>query len=348
MRIGLVVLAVAHSEQAGAGWNICPSNADQESPLGLGLMGCYEQDAEWVDGDSDVECHLKNKDCLIVECTNNKRIHASFRSDLFQTNDHNSGSFIEQLQAGVAFLSHSNKGTPVHGTQVPLNGKCGYTIAGNYIKIDWDYNECEQYISIVDHGDKIGYVARMWANDQDRFTHDKIEMYVDTSVEAECTFDTRIEIDADGFWMNQENVEALNESFGSLADEFTCEFYSDKDYLNKITASSIVNMGERIYGKVTSTEFSGLSFDLVDVIVMNANECDDFDNCDEDNLFKVVDDGQGDADLDAKSPDGFSHEMGEDIEFNYLSFGFADNTGKNQNQVKIRCVVDVVLDKDAQ
>ena len=111
-------------------------------------MGCYEQDAEWVDGDSDVECHLKNKDCLIVECTNNKRIHASFRSDLFQTNDHNSGSFIEQLQAGVAFLSHSNKGTPVHGTQVPLNGKCGYTIAGNYIKIDWDYNECEQYISV--------------------------------------------------------------------------------------------------------------------------------------------------------------------------------------------------------
>ena len=40
--------------------------------------------------------------------------------------------------------------------------------------------------------------------------------------------------------------------------------------------------------------------------------------------------------------------MGEDIEFNYLSFGFADNTGKNQNQVKIRCVVDVVLDNDAQ
>ena len=34
---------------------------------------------------------------------------------------------------------------------------------------------------------------------------------------------------------------------------------------------------------------------------MNANECDDFDNCDEDNLFKVVDDGQGDADLDAKA-----------------------------------------------
>ena len=84
----------------------------------------------------------------------------------------------------------------------------------------------------------------MWANDQDRFTHDKIEMYVDTSVEAECTFDTRIEIDADGFWMNQENVEALNEGFGSLKDEFTCEFYSDENYSNKITASSIVNMGK--------------------------------------------------------------------------------------------------------
>lgn len=364
MRIGLTVLAVAKSQlQVGEGWNICPSNVDQESPeSGVGDKGCYTQNTQWINGDSDIECEMVNKNCIKVDCSDNTRIQASFRADLFQHNDVHDGDFTEQLKNGDAVLRHRTDGGPGHNDVIPNESSgdpCGYTIDGFMIKIDWDYEECEEYIMLVDHPDqgKITYEVRIKANDKDRFddSQETIEMFVDTTVEAECVFDTRINLDAAGFWMNQENVEALGDAQGSFKDEFECRFYRDEDYTDQIDSTDIINMGERIYGMVHSAiPLPGLSYDLVDVIVMNANGCTDFETCgvaggqdNDDNLFWVKDNAGPSPSIDAQSADNWSHEFGEDLHFNYLSFGFQSNTGHNQNNVKIRCVVDVVLDEDA-
>lgn len=373
MRIGLTVLALAKAQtqqpstvastgpQVGEGWNICPSNIDQESPESgvVGGKGCYHQNVQWIDGNSDVECKMVNKACIKVDCSDNTRIQASFRADLFQHNDVHDGDFIQQLQDGHAELRHRTDGSGSgHNAKLPneddTGDSCGYTIDGSMIKIDWDYEECEEFIMLVDHPSegKITYEVRIKANDKDRFNDGEgvIEMFVDTTVEAECVFDTRVEVDAAGFWMNQENVEALGDAQGSFKDEFECRFYRDEDYKDQIKSTDIINMGERIYGMVHSAiPLPGLSYDLVEVIVMDANGCNDFDTCaNDDNLYWVKDEDGPSSEIDAQSGDNWSAEFGEDVLFDYLSFGFTGSRGINQNNVKIRCVIDVLLDKDAQ
>lgn len=97
-----------------------------------------------------------------------------------------------------------------------------------------------------DHDDfgKITYEVKIKANDKDRFRDKTIEMFVDTTVSAECVFDTRVEIDAAGFWMNQENVDALGHAQGSFSNEFECRFYRDEDYKDQIDSTDIINMGK--------------------------------------------------------------------------------------------------------
>ena len=55
---------------------------------------------------------------------------------------------------------------------------------------------------------------------------------------------------------------------GDLAGEFQCLFYADPERsASPITSSNIVNMGDSIYGHVTSTPLAGLSYTLTDVVV---------------------------------------------------------------------------------
>ena len=153
MRIGFVVLAVAKSQvfNLGEGWNICPSNSEIPSPeSGINDNGCYKQTAQWVDGKSKVECNMTNKNCIKVDCSDSTRIKAWFRADLFHHNDVYDGDFIEQLQAGEALLRHrTNAGDDGHNEEIPFEDadeSCGYTINNGMIHIDWDYDECEDYI----------------------------------------------------------------------------------------------------------------------------------------------------------------------------------------------------------
>merc|ERR1719461_1317640 len=120
---------------------------------------------------------------------------------------------------------------------------------------------------------------------------------------------------------------------GKLGDTFAYKFYSDAALNNQILNNNIVNMGEMIYGQVTSDSLTGLSYELVGVTVTNAN-----------NLamsYPVIDDGVPSPDVHASS-DG-SAQTGQSVNFSYLSFGFESETGTNQNEINIECAVDLFV-----
>ena len=66
-------------------------------------------------------------------------------------------------------------------------------------------------------------------------------------------------IDAEGFIVNQEDVNAVADAMGKFDDTFDCKFYEDENRQNQILSNNIVNMGEMIYGQVESVELAGLS-----------------------------------------------------------------------------------------
>merc|ERR1712113_113290 len=291
-------------------WDICPSSK------------CYTQSEGWTPG-KDVSCAMTNPDCLNVSCSSNS-IKATFDAELFHTNLENSDSFMEQLESGHREMWYN-------GNKLELNAPCGFTVSAGGVHIDWAYDMCnitpttnddEQIVysvSLSSPGNAPGYQA--------------IEFYVDTGVQASCAYDSKVVVNADGFWVNQEDVAAAGEATGKLGDTFACKFYEDEALSNQILSHNIVNMGEMIYGQVTSEKLTGLSYELVGVTVTNAN-----------NLamsFPVINDGVPNSAVKATSEG--SALTGQSLAFSYLSFGFESETGTNQNDLNIECAVDLFI-----
>merc|ERR1712154_584566 len=163
-------------------------------------------------------------------------IDATFSADLFHTNLENGDSFMDQLSAGHRSIS-------CNGMELSEGGQCGYTVNADGVNVNWNYAAC-------------GVSPSMNANET-------IEFYVDTSVSATCEYDPFVKVDADGFWVNQEDVDAAGDASGSLKGCFDCNFYADADRNNLIGADNIVNMGENIYGEVNAKcEGNGLLYKL--------------------------------------------------------------------------------------
>merc|ERR1712003_149006 len=291
-------------------WDICPSKK------------CYTQDKGWLKG-VDVTCSMTNPDCLDVTCSSDS-IQASFDADLFHTNLENTASFMEQLESGHRELWYN-------GNKLEVNAPCGFTLTSTGFEINWSYKRCNITPS-MNADEEIVYSVSL-SSPGNAPGYDDIEFYVDTDVEASCAYDSKVVVNAEGFWVNQEDVEAAGDAKGKLGGTFDCKFFDDEARNNQILGENIVNMGEMIYGQVTSTALNGLSYELVGVTVTNAN-----------NLamsFPVIDGGVPNSDVRASS-DG-SAETGQSVNFSYLSFGFESETGTNQNEINIECAVDLFV-----
>merc|ERR1712113_176436 len=291
-------------------WDICPSSK------------CYTQSEGWTPG-KDVSCAMTNPDCLNVSCSSNS-IKATFDAELFHTNLENSDSFMEQLESGHREMWYN-------GNKLELNAPCGFTVSAGGVHIDWSYDICNITPTMNDD-EQIVYSVSL-SSPGNAPGYPTIEFYVDTAVEAACTYNSKVVVNADGFWVNQEDVDAAGNAMGKLDETFQCKFYDDEARSNQILSNNIVNMGEMIYGQVTSDPLTGLSYELVGVTVTNAN-----------NLamsYPVIDDGVPSPDVHASS-DG-SAETGQSVNFSYLSFGFESETGTNQNELNIECAVDIFI-----
>merc|ERR1712157_46541 len=250
-------------------------------------------------------------------------IKASFRADLFHTNLENTETFMEQLKDGHRTIEYN-------GVALNKGGECGYTTTAQYVKIDGDYARCG--VSPSMNGDQIVYSVSL-SSPGNAPGYPTIEFYVDTDVGASCAYDSAVVVNADGFWVNQEDVEAAADAMGKFDDTFDCKFFSDSAMSNQILSNNIVNMGEMIYGRVDSVALAGLEYELVGVTVTNANDAG--------MSYDVINGGVPSADVKASS-DG-SALTGQSVAFSYLSFGFESSTGTNQNEINIQCAVDLFI-----
>merc|ERR1711937_650176 len=290
--------------------DICPSRK------------CYTQNQGWMPG-KDITCDMTNPDCLNVSCSSNS-IKPTFDTELFHTNLENEDSFMEQLESGHREMWYN-------GNKLELNAPCGFTVSADGVHIDWAYDLCNISPTMDDNEDIVYSVSLSSPGNAPGYP--TIEFYVDTAVEASCAYNSKVVVNADGFWVNQEDVDAAGSAMGKLDETFHCKFYDDEARSNQILSNNIVNMGEMIYGQVTSGSLTGLSYELVGVTVTNAN-----------NLamsYPVINGGVPSADVHASS-DG-SAETGQSVNFSYLSFGFETDTGSNQNEINIECAVDLFV-----
>jgi len=297
-------------------WDICPSNHPLEG-------GCYTQDKEWAVGE-EVSCEMTNDECMSVSCSAGG-IKASFRADLFHTNLENGETFMQQLVNGHRSIEYN-------GAELSQGGQCGYTVDANGVNIDWDYAACGGLTPTMEDG-KIVYSVKL-SSPGNKPGYADIEFYVDTDVEASCAYNPNVLVNAEGFWVNQEDVEAFGDDSGDFIELFDCKFYADAAYENQILDHNIVNMGETIYGRVESDpELPGLSYELVGVTVFNGN--------DNSQSFDVISNAMPNSAVSAISA-GIA-PTGYNLNFSYLSFGFEDTTGTNQNELDIQCAIRVFI-----
>jgi len=246
--------------------------------------------------------------------------------------------FVTQLQTGDREIQFGNRVLQEDDT-------CGYSIDGDFVVINWDYKTCDieptmthslycpgeaQSQNAIEY--KITVVSPGNAGDNSQV----IEFYVDTDVAATCHYCTKFIIDADGFYVNQEDVSAAEKAIGKWKDDFKCKLYSDEDRTQQLTEDSIINMGANVFGQVTSaTDLPGVKYELVDFIVSDGNQ-----DADADHVFKVIDNGVT-SQLVSASSQGES-VTGSPLNFQYLSFGFENL--ENQNDLDNKCVITLSLD----
>ena len=265
---------------------------------------------------------MTNDRCLQVEC-NIDGIQAEFRHDLFDDNP-NEPRFISQIKSGARTVYDKNGD--------PLVAPCGFSVGGgnfggNSLNIDWKYEDCHSKMDIQVVNDDIVYSVKLSVPGDDP-TQD-IEFYVDHKMEAACKYPTEVVLDPQNFWVNQEDVSAAGGDYGDLAGEFSCDFYSDPQRQQPIQSGNIVNMGDTIYGQVTSQALYGLSYNLKKVTVSDAQN---------NNLsFDVIEDGASVATVNSNIVN--NAVTGSNIDFDWMSFGFQ---GKfDQNQLSVQCFVDL-------
>ena len=265
---------------------------------------------------------MDNVACLPVTCTATG-IQAKFRYDLFDEGL----DYFNLIDAGERPVVAVKNTVPK-----PLTASCSVDVNGNFLELDWNYADCADFISASMNGNKIVYSVRLESPGSD--DSEVIEFYVDHGFEATCEYDATIELD-NKFWVNQEDVEAFQNNTGSLGGEFACEFFTqpDRTPASQILSTNIVNMGDTLYGHVTSSSIPGLSYELTDVIVSQGQQS-----------FSVINNGVPDFDtVQATLEDG--SVTGNNIDFSWMSFGFSSNPGDNQNQLSIQCKVELELTK---
>ena len=269
---------------------------------------------------------MTNSDCLNVTCGVD-RLQAEFRGDLFDSNP-GQAKFLQQIASGTRAVIDK------HGNAINPSGPCGFAVgtgsfAGKSLNIDWPYAACSNLMNINLVGQEIIYSVSLSIPGDDPTK--PIEFYVDHRMQADCKYPTEVVLDNQQFWVNQEDVAASGADTGELAGEFTCDFYSDPARQQPINSDNIVNMGDTIYGQVTSNPLFGLSYELTQVTVS------DFNN----NAlsFNVIENAGPVAAVSSTVED--QQATGGPLNFDWMSFGFQ---GKfDQNKLDIQCHVDLKL-----
>jgi len=333
---------------------ICQTPKDQdriypESPLcpseyfGNPNDGCYVQNQPWNSVDlPEITCSMQNKACLNVSCAADG-ITAKFRADLFHSNEFDDGKgFIEQLNAGTRKLY-------LGSNEILKDGPCNFTTEGNFVILDnWSYSLCREKFPDISPAlttskkcpgsdqNAIAYTLSVHSPGNEAENSPVIEFYVDTTIDATCSYCSNFVIDATGFWINQEDVQAVQDASGDLSPLFDCKLYSDDQRKNEVKDNNIVNMGQYIYGEVESlTNLPGIAYELVEFKVTDNSGQTGSPPAE----FLVIDNGNGQTLVDA-TLDGVT-QTGTNLDFSYLSFGFEDLT--NQNSVLNQCKIKLSL-----
>jgi len=305
------------------GDEICVSKYD-----GTAESGCYTQSETWYAG-TPVSCSMDNAACMDVTCDASS-IKTHLRADLFHTNLEDGRSFMEQLQSGDRKLF-------VNGVERAEGGPCGFTVDASGVNLDWDYEACEVSPSMTtsdscNGGEAVQYSLHVHSPGNSGDNDDVIEFYVDSTVDATCKYCSNFFVDADGFYVNQEDMVASGSGMGDLKDLFDCKFYSDRARRNEILEHNIVNMGEQLYGAATSKASGGygLSYRLVNV---------KFEDTVGNGELDVIKGSRGNKLVDAKTQK--TADVGDRIKFRFMSFGFEDNT--DQNFMDAKCKLKVYV-----
>lgn len=313
---------------ASASDSICPSNFDGTDAL----SGCYVQSETW-EPNKPVTCSMDNTACLGVVCGVGS-IDAFMRSDLFQTNQHHDGTIMDQIQAGTRKLYIND------ALVDPDDADCGLSFEDDGIRINWNYAACAVSPTMGkndDDEDIIVYSLSVSSPGNSGEENDTIEFYIDTSVAASCSYDPVFDIEAEGFHVNQENVEAAGADMADLSSLFSCKFFSDAARNNELGDSSIVNMGSTIFGSAVSQPNLGgygLQFKMTRVTFCDAANGDD-------KCFRVVEGGHGADIVEAAVQTPRWADVGESIPFRFNSFGFENNADQNMMSISCRIRLDV-------
>jgi len=315
---------------------LCPSVHKTFEDVDQG--GCYTQVGRWSASDNDadaIQCNMTNEECLSVSC-DYAGISANFRADLFHTNLENTASFVQQIRDG-------HRDLVINGVDKSnAEGEaCGWTASADGIAVNWNYNLCQDDISpSMNDAGKIQYTLDVSSNGNAP-GYDDVEFYVDTNAVASCQYDTHVKVEADGFWVNQEDVEAYDNAEGSLKQCFECKFYADEERNNQIQEHNIVNMGEKIYGTVISKcDIPGLEFKLRRLDVCDASSNDK-------GCVQVIKGGRGKPLFDSQINNSF-RPFGQTQNLNYLSFGFENLSNQNALDIKCRIKIQVAPEDGAR
>ena len=304
--------------------NLCPSYVVNG--------GCYDQVGQWDGQDgspSAIRCQMNNSECLRVSCEFD-RIKAEFRRDLFDSNPDEVSTFLNQIKNEEREVLGLNNVALVPGPCYFTVGQGDFT--GLSLNIDWSYEKCGHLMQVDLVDDEVIYKISLSVRGDDNDGDDRIEFYVDHKFGADCKYPASIELN-ESFWVNQEDVEAHKEATGDFEDEFTCDFYSDEGRAesSRINSDNIVNMGDTIYGQVTSKALFGLSYELTQVTVTDGNN-----NA---RSFNVIENGES---VDVVNSDVEDRQVtGGPLNFNWMSFGFQGY--EDQNKLEVECQVNLRL-----
>jgi hypothetical protein len=295
------------------GEDLCPSTK------------CYTQNTQWVSGDTDIQCAMTNSACLENTCSMSGMV-VKLDVELFHTNGQDAAAFVDQLTNGTRDLSMN--GTPL------ANGS--WSASGNTITVKVNYADDNVTPTMSEKNGKnfINYGVQ-FASNGNAPGFETIEFYVDTKIEAECEYPADVMVEADGFWVNQEDVEMAMANNGDLAANFDCRFYADNDRNDQIMSHNIVNMGEMLYGVVDADELHGLGFKLTAVEVSDPQ-----------NAANVYDVTANAATVNySVDPSDAMAATGEHVNFEYLSFGFETygSPNGNQNEINVKCMVELYV-----
>jgi len=289
---------------------------------------CYKQNTQWMhEENTDITCEMNNADCLSNRC-NQDSMKVFLDTELFHANSYKEGKFIDLLASGERTLKMN--GVALNNSQ--------WTANGDTIVVNVNYANFAVQPTWQDNADGkfIVYTARFSSAGNDDDDSDMIEFFVDHTIDATCKYEADIEVLADGFWVNQEDVVMDIYKESELVDLFDCKFFADSARSNQINSHNIVNMGEMIYATVDSDDvLYGLGYKLSSVVVSDPQN--------DQNVFDVT----ANAATVNYSVDPASSQTatGSDIFFEYLSFGFQTygTPNGNQNELSIKCNVELYI-----